>query len=413
MKNRFVVAALSGLAMTVAAHAGAQTTSAAGEYANAPDSLKINQLQVLGTHNSYAMPVDPRVLALAAPGFEKMVAALRQLPAERRALFEEEHPNPIGILEALNYAHPDLKTQLEEGVRSLEIDVNPDPKGGTFSDPVAYRMLRAQGVTDLLPFDATGLDKPGYKVLHIPDVDFRSHCPTLTLCLRQIRDWSDAHPRHGPLFIMLEAKVDDASPLPNATRTVPFDAKLFDDLDTEILSVLGRERLITPDDVRGRHTTLNQAVRAGDWPTLKAARGKIMFFMITASGPAGTLAYLDGHPSLKGRVAFLRAEPGEDHAAVLLMDNALVRADDIRRYVKEGYIIRSRSDIETYEAKVNDMGRAKAAFASGAQIVSTDFEHPGNAYGTDYVVRLPDGGPVRCNPVLAPNCKPTPTAPPR
>ncbi|MDZ5645803.1 phosphatidylinositol-specific phospholipase C1-like protein [Nitrospirillum sp. BR 11828] len=402
MKHTVMAAALAGLAMMAAA----QAAPAADEMAGVPDTLKINQIQVLGTHNSYAMPADPRVLALAAPGFERMMSRLQQMPPARRALFEEEHPNGVNIQEALNYDHPDLKTQLDSGVRSLEIDVNPDPKGGTFSDPVAYRMLRAQGVKDLLPFDSTDLDKPGYKVLHIPDVDFRSHCPTLALCLRQIRDWSDAHPRHVPLFIMLEAKVDDASPLPNPTRTVPFDAKLFDDLDAEILSALGRERLIMPDDVRGAYPTLNQAVKAGNWPTLAAARGKILFFMITASGPDGTLAYLDGHPSLKGRVAFLRAQPGEDHAAVLLMDNALVRGEDIRRYVREGYIIRTRSDIETYEAKVNDLGRAKAAFASGAQIVSTDFEHPGNAYGTDYVVRLPGGGPARCNPLLAPGCRP-------
>jgi hypothetical protein len=35
----------------------------------------------------------------------------------------------------------------------------------------------------------------------------------------------------------------------------------------------------------------------------------------TVTGDAGTRGYLEGHPSLKGRVAFLRAEPGEDHAA--------------------------------------------------------------------------------------------------
>jgi hypothetical protein len=45
--------------------------------------------------------------------------------------------------------------------------------------------------------------------------------------------------------------------------------------------------------------------------------------------------------------------------------------------------------------------RANQAFRSGAQIVSTDFYKPGNGYGTSYVVRLPGGGAVRCNPVNA------------
>jgi len=44
---------------------------------------------------------------------------------------------------------------------------------------------------------------------------------------------------------------------------VPFDAKLYDDLDREIFSVFDRKRIITPDDVRGHYASLNQAVRAG------------------------------------------------------------------------------------------------------------------------------------------------------
>jgi hypothetical protein len=365
-----------------------------------PD-LKLNQIQVLGTHNSYAMPVDKRLLAIVDPILGRLMSDLgTRMPASMAALFKEEHPNDVKMSEGLSYEHPDLKTQLDEGMRSLEIDVNPDPKGGNFLDPAGYRVLREKGVTDLLPFDKTGLDAPGYKVLHMPDIDFRSHCPTFKLCLTQVREWSDAHPGHIPLFLVVEAKVSDIPIFPNPTRTVPFTPALFDDLDQEIVSVLGRQRLITPDDVRGAHATLNEAIRAGAWPTLKAARGKVVILMITATGEAATQGYLEGHPSLKGRMAFVRAEPGQDHAAFLMFDNALVRADDIKTYVRQGYIVRTRSDIETYEAKINDMTRANTAFASGAQVVSTDFEHPGNAYGTPYVVKLPGGGVARRNPVL-------------
>ena len=390
---------LAGLMMTT-------TPALAQESPNLKPDLKLNEIQVLGTHNSYAMPVDKRLLAVIDPIFGRMESDIAtKMPADAVALFREEHPNNVMMSEGLSYAHPDLKTQLDEGMRSLEIDVNPDPKGGNFADPAGYRLLRSKGVTDLLPFDATGLDQPGYKVLHMPDIDFRSHCPTLKLCLTQIRDWSDAHPGHVPLFIMMEAKVSDIPILPNPTHTVPFTPALFDDLDQEILSVLGRDRLITPDDVRGSHATLNQAIKAGGWPTLKTARGKVVIMMITATGEAATKGYLEGHPSLKGRVAFLRAEPGEDHAAFLMFDNSLMRQKDIQTYVRQGYIVRTRSDIETYEAKINDMTRANAAFASGAQVVSTDFEHAGNAYGTPYVVRLPGGGVARCNPVTGATCR--------
>jgi hypothetical protein len=362
---------------------------------------RINEIQVLGTHNSYAMPVDPRLLAAVDPLLGQLIGnTADKLPPHQRALFREEHPHDVSIVDGLSYRHPDLAAQLDSGMRSLEIDVNPDPAGSNFADPAGYRLLRKQGVTDLLPFDAAAMKAPGFKVLHIPDIDFRSHCPLLKQCLGEIRRWSETHPDHVPLFLVLEAKSSEMPVLPEPTRTVPFTPALFDALDAEIVEALGRERLITPDEVRGKHATLNQAIRAGGWPSLKAARGKIVVLMITATGEAATRGYLEGHPSLKGRVAFLRAEPGADHAAFLMFDNALVRGEQIRDYVRQGYLVRTRSDIEAYEAKANDMRRAKAAFASGAQIVSTDFEHPGNAFGTPYVVRLPGGGVARRSPVL-------------
>jgi len=364
-----------------------------------PDTLRINQIQVLGTHNSYSQGLDPRVSALFEEKLGKTLDALiDRMPPAARALFEEEHPNPMIPGDMLRYAHPGLAAQLDMGVRSLEIDINPDPAGGLYSSPVAYRMLRDRGVTDLLPFDKTDLDKPGFKVLHIPDIDFRSSCPTLRLCLQQVRTWSDRHPRHVPLFLLIEAKNQDMPTLPNATRTVPFTPALFDDLDRELVEVMGRERMITPDDVRGNHRTLNQAVRAGNWPTLEQARGKVLFMILTANGPGATADYLAGHPSLRGRMAFLRAQPGEDHAAFLMFDNALRRSAEIAQYVQQGYLIRTRSDIETHEAKINSLARANAAFASGAQMVSTDFEVGGNGYGTSYIVRLPGGGVARCRP---------------
>ena len=366
--------------------------------------LKINEIQVLGTHNSYSLPVDPRLVRLAEPRLAQLTARIAAMPADRQALFREEHPNPMTPADMLNYRHRDIPAQLDANIRNPEFDLYPDPVGGLFLKPAGYRVLRAQGVADLLPHDVTGLDQPGFKVLHIPDYDFRSHCPVFQACLAKLRAWSDAHPGHIPLFVMLEAKVDALPLFPDPTRPVGYDRTRFDELDREILTAIGRDRIITPDDVRAGYPTLNAAIRAHNWPRLSAARGKMLFMISTASGPSGTLSYLDGHPSLAGRVAGLRGEPGEDHSAYLLLDNALVRGADIRRYVAEGYLVRTRTDIETWEAKTNDRTRADAAFASGAQIVSTDFEDAGNPYGTRYRVVLPGGRAARCNPVLRPAC---------
>jgi hypothetical protein len=392
---------LSPAALTTGSQAApVRPAAAAGafEAPELPDSLRLNELQVLGTHNSYSQGVDPRIIAMLAKMVPSMTRMVDNIPQDRRREFLTAHPNDVSLGEALSYRHVSLTEQLDLGVRALEIDVNADPKGGAYADPAAYRLLRQQGATDLLPFDADALKAPGLKVLHMPDIDFRSSCPTLRGCLNEMKSWSDAHPGHVPIFVMIEAKVQAMPLLPGSVTPPPFTADTYDELDGTILEVIGREKLVTPDDVRGKYPTLEKAVLAGNWPTLGETRGKFVFQLITATGRDGASPYLDGHTGLRGRVAFLDSEPGRDHAAFILNDNALVNGDQIRDQVARGYIVRSRADIETWEARVNDMTRASATFASGAQIVSTDYIRPGNAYGTPYVVSLPGGGPARIRP---------------
>lgn len=368
------------------------------------DDLKINQIQVLGTHNSYSQGVDPQIMAIAdaiiGPRMSQMTA---KMPPEMRARYKEYHPNEVSMTEALNYRYGTLSEQLDAGVRSLELDLNRDPEGGRFLHPAAYEAAKAKGIPEasLLPHDKTGLDQPGLKVMHIVDFDVRSSCNLFTACLAELRRWSDAHPGHEPIFILLEAKSDPVPIFPGSQPPLPFTAQAFEEMDADLFKVIGRDRIVTPDMVRGAYPTLEAGVKAGNWPKLKEARGKFVFLLLTALDTNGLSGYLGGHPNLEGRAAFLESQPGLSHGAFLLMDNATMRAGEIAERVRQGYLVRARADIETWEAKANDLNRAHQAFASGAQIVSTDFYKPGNAYGTDYVVRLPGGGAMRCNPVNA------------
>ena len=128
------------------------------------------------------------------------------------------------------------------------------------------------------------------------------------------------------------------------------------------------DEIITPDDVRGHYDTLNQAVLAGNWPTLKSARGKVIFLM--DQRPVGPV-YLAGHPSLRGRVLFTNAEPGEPDAAFIERNDG--PSADITALVQKGYLVRTRTDADTKEARINDTARRDAMIASGAQILSTDY----------------------------------------
>lgn len=366
-----------------------------------PNDIKVNQIQVLGTHNSYARPLDPAVTSLVEPIFEKMTGQyFSNMNEEQMAKYKEYHPNQVPFSEMLAYDHPDFKTQLDAGLRSLEMDVYHDPTGNRFSNPAVYEVLKGKGIKNLAPSDTIGLDKPGFKLLHMADIDFRTHYATFEKGLKALKEWSNENPSHTPIFIMIEAKDSGIPIFPNSAEVLPFTEEVFDQLDDLVISVLGKENLIMPDEIRGDYDTLEEGILANNWPTLKESLGKFVFMLLpSAAGLSLNDGYIKNHPVLENRVMFIQSEIGQPYAAFLLLDNSIVRKADIKAAVKNGYLVRTRSDIETYEAKVNDIGRANAAFESGAQVISTDFFKPGNSYGTEYWVKMPNDKPLRLNPI--------------
>ena len=66
------------------------------------------------------------------------------------------------------------------------------------------------------------MQKPGFKVMHMEDVDQRSNCQPFTACLEQVREWSNRHPRHLPLFILVETKTD--KPIPAIPGAPPLES---------------------------------------------------------------------------------------------------------------------------------------------------------------------------------------------
>ncbi len=337
-------------------------------------ALKLNQIQVIGTHNSYHAGIAPSE------------AKLWQIK------------NPVGY-QGLDYKHESLTRQLDGGVRQIELDIFADSEGGRFAHPAGPRMVAEAQLPPDPPFDPEGVMlKPGLKVMHVQDIDYRSVCQPFTACLKEVRAWSHAHPAHIPIFILVETKQNSSEGPMQLTPAEPFTAHTFDALDAEIRSVFPLEEMIVPDDVRGAYKTLNEAVLAGNWPTLKSARGKVIFLM--DQRPVGPL-YLEGHPSLRGRVLFTNAVPGEPDAAFTELNDG--PASEIEKLVQEGYLVRTRTDDSTREARANDTKRRDAMIASGAQILSTDYPASEPArWGGHYFVALPGNVVARCNPVNAP-----------
>lgn len=346
-------------------------SSAATAYGSTRGPVRLNHLQVIGTHNSYHLEASPAESALRlSGGYDDSAVAYSHLPVTEQ-----------------------LATQQ---VRQLEFDLFADPDGGRFATP-RLRQLAGEPAHD------PEMLEPGTKVLHIQDYDYRSNCSSLVRCLQQVRDWSRIHRRHVPLAILLDFK--DSPLLAGLPATVPlrWTAARMNDVDREIRSVFRRRELIVPDDVRRGRRTLGTAITRSGWPSLASARGKVMFLM--ANRGIHRSRYLAGHPSLARRVAFTNSTPGRPDAAfVEVSDPRGAGTRRIRRLVRRGFVVRTRADADTVEARANDMTRARRALASGAQWVSTDFPATGTAapFGSPYFVRPPGGSAARCNPVTAP-----------
>ena len=347
---------------------------------------RLNQIQIIGSHNSYHAGLAP----------------------SETALLLKRNPKSAASVE---YRHPPLEVQFSKGVRQIELDVFADSKGGRYANPAFIKMVADAGLPADPPFDPQGLfKKPGFKVIHAQDVDYRSNCQPFTQCLSVILNWSKAHSGHLPIFVLIENKGEGRR---TEYQTAPeeFTPAVFDALDKEILSVFPKNRIVTPDDVRGKHEILEQAILKDGWPSLESARGKVVFLLDQrTSGPA----YLAGHPSLKGRVIFTNAEPGSPDAAFVEVNDPLKDPDLIPDLVRKGYLVRTRTDNDLIQPRTGDVRQRDAALASGAQILSTDFPFEERASWSGFAVSFPGGGIARCNPILKPaGCDPRSVAEPR
>ena len=323
-----------------------------GSSSSLDDEVRMNEIQVLGSHNSYHVGMSKEV-------------------------FDLVHAFSAASADALDYHHPSLETQLgTEGARQLELDVYADPKGGLFSDRHIYKALGkpiASGIA--------ALDEPGFKVMHEAEIDFESSCVTFVACLRQVKHWSDAHPRHLPVEIQVEAK-SDPSPDPaklGFVTPIRIGAPELTALDAEIHTIFHDDDLVRPGDVS-----------ADGWPTLKHARGKVWF----------ALDNEDLAPVYRGTTIFT-SKPDAATPGFAKLNDPVTDGARIRALVKKGFIVRTRADADTVQARTNDTSMRDAALASGAQLVSTDYLTADTRFSS-YRVRLPGGAVARCDPVDAP-----------
>lgn len=350
-----------------------------------PDELAdtlINEWQYLGTHNSYHIA----------------------LPPELDEPYYEVAPD---LTQSVRYTHLPLQEQFSgQGIRQIELDILADPQGGRYANPLGPQLVYQLTGVWVASHDEEELaimKESGLKVLHLQDLDTGSRCPTFRLCLKEIRDWSGLNPSHVPIFVLVEAKDApiDASAFPDAPNLAqlnwnnppPLDPTIMAEIDSDILAVFEPEHLLLPADVRGSHATLRDAILTDGWPTLAEAAGRV-YFGLDNGGEAMDM-YEALHPDLETQILFTNAPIDSDRAAFVKRNDPY--ASDIPDLVKQGYLVRTRTDFDTWHSVHNDVAQRDQAFASGAQFLSTDYPVANLDY-SDYSVAFENNSRIRCNP---------------
>ena len=123
------------------------------------DGVKLNEVAFLGTHNSYQL-----LATFPRRAYDKLCQII---PTGKKG-------------DKLDFEMDTLTVQLENGVRSLEIDIETVDDGKSVS----------------------------FIVTHDPILDNVSSCYDFAKALEEIKLWSDNNPNHLPITILIEPKAE-------------------------------------------------------------------------------------------------------------------------------------------------------------------------------------------------------------
>ena len=244
------------------------------------DLVRLNQIQVIGTHNSYhvAPAIDP--------------------------------PIPAGM----NYTQPPILDQLQTfGVRQLELDI-------------------------------WETDNGVFNCFHGMYFDEGSRCHDIRDCLTTAKAWSDAHPRHVPLVFILEVKAifeldnfDDVQKIQESGFFDALHAMLLDVFGRDRIlapdDVRGDSPTLRQALVERGWPTLGE-VRGKSMFVLNTTSERLNIMN----------AYIARYPGMKGALLFAKIDTNDDWGAVLELNNVTRDADAIVTGLAANYLVRTASD---------------------------------------------------------------------
>ena len=280
------------------------------------EGVKINEIAVVGTHNSYQL-----IGTLPKQGLMKVLQIISFGAVENKAVFEMDT----------------FTEQLEQGVRNLEIDIETVDDEGEVS----------------------------FIVTHDPILDNVSSAHNFAKGLEEIAMWSDNNPGHLPVYLLVEPKDD----VPSINNMKNFSLEYALEFDKVLRQVLG-DRLLTPAQAMGEYESFEEMRKADGWPALKQAAGKIIVLL----HPCGvTQEYIDTDISIKTQAMFPMLRFGDiDKAyASFILDNDPVSATENNKKTVEENNLMVRTRADDYPDFSDE--RYNSADNCGSHIITTDY----------------------------------------
>lgn len=298
---------------------------------------RLNEVRILGTHNSYELESE-KIYQVLQDSVNNITFGLSNL-----------HQTKLN--------QDTLTEQFDLGIRSIELDIEVmQDKDGTH-----------------------------FVCCHSPLIDNNSTCYDFSLALKEIKMWSDAHPDHLPISILIEVK-KFFLPVNGFRIFTVKDANTFGDLAQEIFG----STLLTPADVMGEYETFEQMRKNDSWPTLKETQGKVMLLLHPTNI---TDKYISQDKTLGTQKMFpmLRlSDIDKPYASFILInmpEDVLKNSEKL--FKEENFIVRTRTDdFGTFSKQWDEL-----AMRCGSQILSTDYPVKTDMTGAERVVTF-DGASV-------------------
>ena len=280
------------------------------------EGVKLNEMAVMGTHNSYQL-----LGTLPKQGLMKTLQIISFGLVENKAVFEMDT----------------FTEQLEQGIRNLEIDIETVDDEGDVSFIVTHKAI----------------------------IDNVSSAYNLAKGLEEIAMWSDNNPGHLPVYLLIEPKDD----VPSINNMKNFSLEYALELDKVLRQVLG-DRLFTPQQVMGDYESFEEMRKADGWPTLKESAGKIIVLLHTCDV---TQEYIDTDTSIKTQAMFpmlLFGDIDKPYASFILDNDPVIASENNKKTVDENNLmVRTRAD--DYPDFSDE--RYKSADNCGSHIITTDY----------------------------------------